>query len=266
MTKKKILVLALTIAMVAILAVGGSLAYLTDTDAATNTFTVGNVKIDLIEQQTDGDGGLEDFEQGKVLKPGKSNDGNAVSKIVTVKNTGANDAWVWVELKIPEALVSKDFKATPHTDESKNALHWNSYGHFTTAYNAGGKYKSSAVNDGIIDSNDNVLVTDMVSVADGLWNDFVYVGEADGYVTVRATMAKPLPVGKISLPCLRQVYMDWRITTETRDKVEYYNLPDGTSVPVNDTDWEIIVNAYAIQADGIDTVGAAVAAYANNGK
>ena len=49
MTKKKILVLALTIAMVAILAVGGSLAYLTDTDSAKNTFTVGNVKIEQLE-------------------------------------------------------------------------------------------------------------------------------------------------------------------------------------------------------------------------
>ena len=51
MTKKKILVLALTIAMVAILAVGGSLAYLTDTKSATNTFTIGNVKIELLESQ-----------------------------------------------------------------------------------------------------------------------------------------------------------------------------------------------------------------------
>ena len=49
MTKKKILVLALTIAMVAILAVGGSLAYLTDTKTAKNTFTIGNVKIQLLE-------------------------------------------------------------------------------------------------------------------------------------------------------------------------------------------------------------------------
>ena len=49
MTKKKILVLALSLAMVAILAVGGSLAYLTDTDNKTNTFTVGNVKIELLE-------------------------------------------------------------------------------------------------------------------------------------------------------------------------------------------------------------------------
>ena len=51
MTKKKILVLALTIAMVAILAVGGSLAYLTDTQSVKNTFTVGDVKIQLLESQ-----------------------------------------------------------------------------------------------------------------------------------------------------------------------------------------------------------------------
>ena len=54
MTKKKILVLALSLAMVAILAVGGSLAYFTDTKNADNTFTVGNVKIELIEQQREG--------------------------------------------------------------------------------------------------------------------------------------------------------------------------------------------------------------------
>ena len=61
MTKKKILVLALSIAMIAILAVGGSLAYFTSTDDAENTFTIGNVKIDLIEQQR-GEKGLEEFE------------------------------------------------------------------------------------------------------------------------------------------------------------------------------------------------------------
>lgn len=262
MTKKKILVLALTIAMAAILAVGGSLAYLTDTDNATNTFTVGNVKIELIEKQT-GEDGLEEFDQNKVLKPGKSNDGNAVSKIVTVENTGANDAWVWVELKIPTALVSKDFKNEPHTDESKNALHWNSYGYFTVDGN-NDKYKASPVKDDIIDENGNVKVKDMVAVADGLWNDFEYVTHDDNYVTIRATMVKPLPAGKISLPCLRQVYMDWRVKTD--DNGSNYILPDGTSVSVDGTEWKIIVNAYAIQADGINSVNEAIAAYANNGK
>ena len=38
-------------ALVAIAIVGASLAYFTDTKSATNTFTVGNVKIDLIESR-----------------------------------------------------------------------------------------------------------------------------------------------------------------------------------------------------------------------
>ena len=259
MTKKKILVLALTIAMVAILAVGGSLAYLTDTKTATNTFTVGNVKIDLIEQQK-GANGPVDFEQNKVLKPGKSNDGNAVSKIVTVKNTGANDAWVWVELKIPTVLVSNEYKAEPHTNESKNALHWNSYGCFNVEYN-GGNYWGLAISDGIVDADHNVTNADMVAVNDGLWYDYEFVSMDENYVTIRTKMKNKLPADKISLPCLAQVYMDWRVKT---DESGNYILPDGTTAPAN-TAWEIIVNAYAIQADGINTVDEAIAAYANNG-
>lgn len=50
MNKKKILVLAVSVALIAILAIGGSLAYFTDTtDAVTNAFSVGNVDITLTE-------------------------------------------------------------------------------------------------------------------------------------------------------------------------------------------------------------------------
>ena len=262
MTKKKILVLALTIAMVAILAVGGSLAYLTDTKTATNTFTVGNVQIDLIEQEKlAGEETLKPYKDGdKVLKPGKSNDGNAVSKIVTVENTGANDAWVWVELKIPTVLVSNEYKAEPHTNESKNALHWNSYGCFNVEYNAG-NYWGLAISDGIVGADHKVTNADMVAVNDGLWHDYEFVSKDENYVTIRTKMKNKLPAGKISLPCLAQVYMDWRVKT---DESGNYILPDGTTAPANTT-WEIIVNAYAIQADGIDSVDKAIEAYANNG-
>lgn len=47
--KKKITAIALVVCLVAVAIVGGSLAYFTDTKNETNTFTVGNVKIDLIE-------------------------------------------------------------------------------------------------------------------------------------------------------------------------------------------------------------------------
>ena len=47
--KKKILALSMCIALAAIAIVGASLAYFTDTKSAKNTFTVGNVKIELLE-------------------------------------------------------------------------------------------------------------------------------------------------------------------------------------------------------------------------
>ena len=84
-------------------------------------------------------------------------------------------------------------------------------------------------------------------------------------------MAKTLPAGKISLPCLRQVYMDWRINANADGSWTFPQTNNGTynyagaEIPAG-TSWEIIVNAYAIQADGFDTVDAAIAAYANNGK
>ena len=49
--KKKLLVLGLCVALAAIAIAGASLAYFTDTKSATNTFTVGNVKIDLIKSR-----------------------------------------------------------------------------------------------------------------------------------------------------------------------------------------------------------------------
>ena len=51
MKKKSILMAAIAVMLVAVLVVGGTLAYFTDTKSATNTFTVGNVKIELLESQ-----------------------------------------------------------------------------------------------------------------------------------------------------------------------------------------------------------------------
>ena len=258
--KKKITAIFLCVALVAIAIVGASLAYFTDTDNAKNTFTVGNVKIDLIEQQK-GENGLETFEPGKTLLPGTS-DKNAVSKIVTVENTGANDAWVWVDLKIPAYLVSNEYP----TNESKNALHWNSYGCFNVEYNSG-NYWGLAISDGIVDADHNVTDPNMVAVEAGLWYDYQYVGtEKIGdivYVVIRTKMQNTLPAGKTSLPCLAQVYMDWRVVTN-EDGTQFI-LPAGDPIST-EASWEIIVNAYAIQADGFDTVDDAIAAYATNGK
>ena len=260
--KRKIVTVCLAAVLVIIAVAGASLAYLTDTDERTNTFTVGDVDITLVEQRK-GANGLEVYGEGSYkLKPGKSNDGNAVSKIVTVKNNGTEDAYVGVELRIPAYLVSNEYKAEPHTNESKNALHWNSYGCFNVEYNSG-NYWRLAISDGIVKEDHTVNVDGMVAVEDGLWYDYEYVGtEDDGNtVVIRTKMKDVLPAGKTSLPALAQVYMDWRVT-KTADG---YKLPDGTEIP-KDASWKIDVRAYAIQADGINGIDAAIAAFADNGK
>ena len=133
--KKKLTAIFLCVALVAIAVVGASLAYFTDTDNETNTFTVGNVKIDLIEQQR-GKNGLEPFEQNKKLYPivgsaqGEQEivDGvklptakNYVDKIMTIKNTGKSDAYVRIFVAVPTALQNGQTPNAPRYD----VLHWN---------------------------------------------------------------------------------------------------------------------------------------------
>lgn len=135
--KKKILALTLVVCLAVVAVAGATLAYFTDTDEANNTFTVGNVKIKLIEQQRNADGtALEDFENGKVLNPiigsaqgdkdkyGLPTAQNYVDKIVTVQNL-SNDAYVRVYIAVPAAL--------ENSNASKNILHWNIGNKFTAA-------------------------------------------------------------------------------------------------------------------------------------
>lgn len=83
---KKTLAILLAVALIATVAIGGTLAYLTDRDAEVNIFTVGNVEIEV----------EENFNQGEELMPGVS-----VTKEVSIKNTGANDAWIWYCYAVP---------------------------------------------------------------------------------------------------------------------------------------------------------------------
>lgn len=89
MNKRKILLLVALLSMVAILGVGGTLAYFTAEDTATNTFTVGNVKIDLTEPNwvTSGSGDAPEVYPGEAL-----------TKDPTVTNTGKNPCFVRVKV------------------------------------------------------------------------------------------------------------------------------------------------------------------------
>ena len=141
--KKKLTAIFLCVALVAIAVVGASLAYFTDTKSATNTFTVGNVKIDLIESKfhregndNSGDTSIPDpthkvtaddgmkyvttghtmftdaeikadaetYKESYLAVKGKNMvPGRGVAKCPYVVNTGANDAYIRIRVMVPSA-------------------------------------------------------------------------------------------------------------------------------------------------------------------
>lgn len=106
--KKKILTLALVIALLAIM-VGGSLAYFTAEDEVTNTFTVGSVKIEIYENGKETPSDVMEFKDEPLVPvvnmETPSSDPGYIPKVVTVRNTGVNAAFIRTHIAIPTQLV-----------------------------------------------------------------------------------------------------------------------------------------------------------------
>lgn len=126
--KKKLLTIALVVALIAIM-VSGTLAYFTAEDEATNTFTIGSVEIEVVE----------DFEEPKTMIPvvtPDESDPNYIDKDARVKNTGKNDAYVQMYVAIPKAM--DDVKAFIVVDA--NSADWTVRAPAGTAEFADGTY------------------------------------------------------------------------------------------------------------------------------
>lgn len=105
--KKKLTAVALVVCMLAIMLVGASLAYFTDKDQVANTFTVGNVKIDLYETKKDEDGKTIVDNDGNPMRfDGITFDdaivpGRVFAKDPTIKvETGSQDAYIFLDMTI----------------------------------------------------------------------------------------------------------------------------------------------------------------------
>ena len=134
--KKKITLVATSVLLVAAMVIGGTLAYFTSTDYATNVMTLGNVAIKQTEEERayDAEGKfytLRDFTQDQALypmvdnrQPGDvltvpavvnvagdtetkvfNNLENAIDKFISVTNTGTQDAYVRTILAFETAKV-----------------------------------------------------------------------------------------------------------------------------------------------------------------
>lgn len=242
--KKKILVLCLVVALAVTAVVGGTLAYFTDKDAATNTFTAGGVDIALIEQERDGHGGLQNFTQDQVLMPivgsaqGEKDDlgqpvaENYIDKIVTIENTGKSGAYVRAYFAIPSALDDgyETFNA------GANILHFN-FG------------------------NANGVSTEGVQwiwTHGDKWNYFETTIDNVKYNVYYADYYQVLPAGATTEQFISGVYLD-----------NHVDMKDGKYIDTRfpNADLSILagtvncpVYAVAVQADGFKTADEAVTA------
>ncbi len=91
-TNQKVMLAAAACFLLGTAAVGGTMAYLTDADEETNTFTIGEVEVDLTEPDYPGD----DSEDVRNLVPNQE-----VVKNPQVTNTGVNEALVFMTVTVP---------------------------------------------------------------------------------------------------------------------------------------------------------------------
>ncbi len=108
----------------------GTVAYFTAQGKAHNVITTGGIHIKLIEQR-DENGTLVDFPEEGI---GGVMPGTSASKIVSVQNTGTNDAWIRVRVdwdlkdpqgtSLPDTLYAADGTEVDVISFTVNAEHW----------------------------------------------------------------------------------------------------------------------------------------------
>ena len=227
---KKILLTVGAYILTAALAIGGTVAYLQSEDSDVNVMTLGNVKIEQIEQEYDENGNLVDFTQDKPLYPyvgklGWKNLGdngayrqftmnNVIDKYVSVKNTGKSDAYVRTLIALEMGSLSIEELASVIGLSTNNEN--------------GSEFKFP-----------------------GAWNivkDYVDVIDGKNYNVMEFVHSAPLKPGETTVPSLLQVYLSKNATNEHVEKL------DGNG----NGKYDILVLSQAVQAAGFENANAAL--------
>ena len=241
---KKILAWLLVVALTAAIAVGGTLAYLTDTDEDVNVMTLGNVKIDQLEYERvdvetkDGDAVVQEFHDNKPLYPAVIKDGfnwetdsavdwsqigkdgyssniwdpekinNEQDKMVFVKNKGSYDAYVRSIFAFEANGYTLDqFKALFHLNINETDWTW--------------KWEENPVS---------------IPGAEG--------DQTTNYIVATATYNKALKPGELTEISLAQIALDPSAGNE--------------DIAGFGESYQILVKTQAIQAEGFDSPDAAL--------
>ena len=259
MKKKTILVVAIAVMLVAALVVGGTLAYFTDTKSADNTFTVGNVKIDLLESS------LHRENAGYVGTPGEE--------------LNPQNAELWSEVLKQGSNNTSPYKAgdTFYTDDQIKA-NAREYKCENVELNPGEYYHKMpyVVNTGKNDAYIRIRVMIPADLDTAILNSSMYTTTAlnnkeftkaydntgavvrDGvkYNVYTFTRIAPLKAGEMTYwNVWGTIHMDTDVTNE-----EIASL-FGEGKPYADGTFPVLVEADAIQADGFANATDAFAAF-----
>ena len=249
----------------AVAATIGSIAFFTNTKQSTNTFTIGNVAIELSEKQRVVENGvktteLTDFVDGQVLYPivgsaqgAKDAIGmptsaaaqNYVDKMVSVENTASGDAWVRVYV----ANRSELDDGFDSFDASQNGLHFN----FGT--NADGSLTRGVTWDWFHDGDNDGTEDE--------WNYYETTIDGKPYNVYYADYMTTLSAGETTTRVINGLYLDKSVTVKDGNLWAPVNLanPDSALVDLGVDASEQIkmpVFAVAIQSSGYNSAEEAV--------
>ncbi|MBE6039172.1 MAG: hypothetical protein E7218_08270 [Anaerofustis stercorihominis] len=152
---KKLVALMLCVAILASALTAGTIAWFTAEETMTNTFTVGNVKIDLTEPAWTAEGGGED--EGEEVYPGE-----ALAKDPTVQNIGENPCFVRISVTNLDQFGDKGMITLRHGqwEEGYDDEHW--------TYYDGYYYYNKPIK-----AEDDTYNTDLVNKTEPLFNQIV---------------------------------------------------------------------------------------------
>ena len=271
--KKKITALCLCVALLAVAVVGASLAYFTDTKSATNTFTVGNVKIELLESQYhrvnagrgNATGATEPLMGGYLwaanvdMQGTRENTPNYVTSHVTWDGQYFSDAQIEAD--------AATYKNGYFAEHSKNMVP-----------GANVRKNPYVKNTGALDAYIRVRVLVPVSlfeIIDGgpsYWTD----SALENGVTSKAVAAynaagyKATNVPQVERGGIKYYQFDFTYTDPVKPKeVTFWNVWGNIAIDKNATaedlanveSFDVIFEADAIQADGFADAAAAFAAF-----
>ncbi len=237
---KKAIAAVLSVVLTAALAVGGTLAYLTDTDDDVNVMTVGQVKIDQLEYERkdveteNEDATVQEFHDNKPLLPAvtdKSFNYETGDSYVDWDQIGKDGytSEIWDPAKINNEVDKMVFV--------KNKGDWDAYVRTVIAFEAGNYTDLDAY---LADVHLNLNKTDWT------WEWVqtpITIGEGK-YFVATATYNKALAPGKLTEISLSQIALDSSVTNE--DVAGF-----------GDT-FQVLVQSQAVQSAGFDDASSAL--------